>query len=600
MLPESREERTVLPIEVPFVDIYSLLSQLQFDPSQFKEQQDVLGVSGTYVTAVLRMYTELGGTEDILGKIIVSTIQREDTSVLRRMLTTQMIPWPLYELVAEEARLSLERANKPLGSTDRTYSPFMWGLGGIISEPRLVAATAVLPLETIIDSINNYNRTMNRVTTIELTEQPVSVEGGKIISVGIHRMQTPESIAKLDQLLQEQTQATQAERRAVIDAICYRDLATTLGAFVGVTLLGGRPAQHIVVQGNPTEETNIQVYYSGSGNNMFHRVGQVVLDAVGLYIHKTWGYAHRAWERIISRNIEHATYALDKVQLQKTIKENERLAREKARLEFLQQVTETNRKYAMARGLIHDIKNYALGMFAKAYAYARDASSFYQGYELSGTDTEIESRIEALLTTHTASPTKDMPTTLYLALSYVKETINAAKGIFSTASTGMHVEIDPNKTCVNYRTLLEEAVSLVRPIYDKKVDITFECPNIEVEVNPQYISATLKNLIENAAAASINTDTIGTVEIYVEDIPTPQTRFIETIIIQSGSMSPEVEEKLNTIEQRIATQELFTTKPQGNGLGTLVSYDVITRMYHGLLKFEAYDSGAITTMKIIV
>lgn len=622
----QEDKESVLPIEVPNVDILSFLRELKFSIDQFSSIEERAGVSGTYIDALLYMYHEFGGRKDILGTIIEKNIvftnseQKEDLGAsdrIRRQFMTTFVPWPLYELVAEEVRQSLANSWQTSEHTNPTYFSFLLGFYGVINEPALVAAATLLPLERIIETANKYNRKMNKVTTVEMMKKSDKTKE-KYLKAELRRHQNPVAIEYLDTLLKEQTKATPEERNTIIDAICYRDLATTLGAYFGGTMLAGKPARGIHIVGDPRATIDIELTYANIGNNVFYRLGQLV-TAGNLFLYKRFGQAHAQRDQFMDESLGRVWYVFKAEELQKTKDEAIRLEREKveaeanvsiaraekeaeaakrqvleARIEFEQTVGDINRTVGMMRGIFHDLKNDALAIRAKAIGLLVDIGVGDPEYGITGEELRSEILLENKVTR--LSTETHVPTGLQKAATYVKDVQAQTEKMLLTAQEGMKGQLTTRMEQIKYATLLEDAVRQIAPMYPA-VNITYNCPeDLVITVDQKYISAALKNIIDNAAHASVPKEKEsgrGVVSLEVRTIPKKAKTYIETTMYQTGVMSEGVAEKLNA-------GEVFTTKgAKGNGIGSSASYGIIKEMHNGSIKYSYTQAESSACVKIV-
>lgn len=569
---DKRATATVLPLRVPDLDIGQYLYSLQFPTFGREPTPDVLAVSGTYVEGLLYFYRECGGKEDILKKVMRRNLP-DVSDTTRKLLTQGMIPWPLYEIITEEVRRQLvtERPNDSI--TTPTFFSFISGVHGVINEPRLVGAAAILPLETIISEINTYNAGMNMVTTIELQKNERTSD--KTISVHLKRQQKSESLDAFNALLGQYVSDPEL-RKAILASVCARDLATTLGAFFGVNLLAGKPTEAITLAGDPGGTTQITVSYMDYSRHWLSRAHQI-LTAVKLGAYRTFGYYRRDRDQFIEEKMAPARYVLQQVELQSAIEDRiqyeraaaaahaqialERAKREaeEARHRFQEMVAEVNTAVDFKDDHLHVVKNLGLAILASAAAYLRDK--------------------------------KDVRP--------IHKIIALAKDIETHTREGMAATLTTNEGEFFLDSILDNVLGLITPIYR---NVTFERQYdtaTTIRGDRKYLEAALANILENAACASATSKYPGKILIEAEVLIDVRT-YTKMVIQQSGFLSAPIAERLNNGES-------FTTKgAHGSGRGAQSSKKIIEDMCIGTLDYiagnDTYDGNTVQggTIEIIV
>ncbi len=563
---EGIGEKESRPVQVPKTDIMKFLSSLRFHETAYEAQNAIWGVSGLYIEGMLYRYRELGGRRDILQELAAENFQLQGNNHthLYTRLTSGVVPWPLYTIVEEKIRLSLEQEGLPVEETDRTSSSFSSGMHGVFSEPKLVAAAAVLPLETIIEQINRYNQDMNKVTTIDLIEKKRG-EKNEVV-VHLRRTQKQEAIVLLDALLEQQTAATEEERREVIEAICYRDIVTTMGAFFGVNYLAGKPAIELSFHGNPAETTDIFVRYSDTGYNNFQRLGQLY-TAGKLAFYNRWRLFADDRNNFMEEMKRLTVYAYTALQLEVTTKEKIALAEEKAaaeaqveiermkrereeeRHEFQRMVDEVNRT-------VNELKENHLHIIAGRMGVLRAMAARYPQTE----DNKI----------------------------FFNRINKYATEIEQLAREGMRKEPPTNKEELSLDDVLKDVIRIVEPEYQERVHFRTKYePTITILADRKQIKTALYNLMNNAADASqigATTEYPGEVVIEAQPEPTEMRQYTRIIITQTGYLSEHNAKRLNNGEP-------FTTKgKEGSGVGGPSTKRIIEDKCNGSIEYFSSDA----------
>ncbi len=283
MFEAADENRTILPIEVPEIDILSAFEGLMYDPGAMPEQ-----VSAQYVYGILDMYRDAGGKEDILAKVIEEHIARKegwDEEKIKERLSPgplpwkpRMIPWALYEIVLEEARVALEKEKKAkeeeIPTITPTMFPFLLGVYSLVAHPLVVMQSGYLRIEDLINNVNKYGQKLNTVTKMETIGSPIFDKERRLMAVTFQRNQDRAALEDLESVVRKQG-IGERKVQEIVDAICRRDVATTMGALVGGSILRAQRLEEIKITGNPEGEAAITIYYP------LHRRGRILTANIG-------------------------------------------------------------------------------------------------------------------------------------------------------------------------------------------------------------------------------------------------------------------------------------------------------------------------------
>ncbi|MBI5073079.1 hypothetical protein HZA99_04635 [Candidatus Woesearchaeota archaeon] len=357
-------ERTLLPIEVPATPILPVLQQLQFDAAALEEE-----VSVTYILGVLDMFRDavighslLDASLDIVEGIIQTNFScgtgeeavRDRISNYRwhEVLSSPKIPWTLYELAAERVRIELTKEDALRDYTTPTMFPFLLGVYSLVSHPFIVAQSRFQSIEGLIGAVNSLGKKLNIVTEMKTTSPPQ--KQGDLLTAQFQRTQYPESLHALEERLQS-TGISRLEAKEVARTICYRDLATTLGALVAGSILKNQRLRYIEVDGDPLGEANIRIYYPPPAGDSTVSLS----DAWKLLTTKP-GNPWR--QRYIKEKLEYAVAPLQAVGLQLANRELDAARiRESRQAATLARTEEAERTLAqleqIARGIAHEVKN---------------------------------------------------------------------------------------------------------------------------------------------------------------------------------------------------------------------------------------------------
>ncbi len=275
------EKRTILPVKVSDIDIYPALERIEFDPSNIQGE-----VAADYIAGLMDLYRDTGGREDILGKVIrehFREAKEEGIARLRKQLKPnlpfqkpKMVPWALYEIVAEEVRKELAQQKGFEEKVDPTVFPFLIGVYSLMAHPAVVLSSSVLSIEGLIENVNRFGRRLNTVTTMETIEQGKYDPETQLMKATLRRQQDGKALQALEDLLKK---GEQKNIDGILEVICTRDLATVCGALVGGSLLKGQRLRYIEVTGDPRGATDITIYYPQAyrtaiqPGRVFHAIG---------------------------------------------------------------------------------------------------------------------------------------------------------------------------------------------------------------------------------------------------------------------------------------------------------------------------------------
>src|SRR3989338_7169683 len=300
------EKRTILPVKVPEIDIYSVLKGIEFDPTNTQRE-----VAADYIAGLMDLYRDAGGEQDIIGRVISEHFGKGSenrVTELRKQLQPnlpfqkpKMVPWALYEIVAEEVRRELAQQKGLEDKVDPTVFPFLIGVYSLVAHPVVVFSSSFLSVEGLIENVNRFGKRLNTVTTMETVKQGEYDPETQLMKATLRRHQDEATLHALEALIRKQEHAKNEE---VIRAICARDLATVCGALVGGSLLKGQRLRYIEVTGDPTGTTDITIYYPQAYRSAMQPLRAI--DAIGLAATARRGAASRWRERYIAENLDAA------------------------------------------------------------------------------------------------------------------------------------------------------------------------------------------------------------------------------------------------------------------------------------------------------
>src|SRR3989338_3247692 len=246
--------KTILPVKGFDIDMSSGLGEVRFDPETLASE-----VAADYIAGVMDLYRDAGGSRDIVGDIIDrhfrTSAEWTKDRVRKRLRPTlpivqkpRMVPWALYEIIAEEVRKELAQVKGLEDKTNPSVFPFLIGVYSLIAQPLVVLSSSVSSIEGLIENVNKFSKGLNTVTTMETVEAGTYDGERKLMRATFRRHQEEEPLRELEQLVRAQGKI---DTEAIVNAICARDLATVCGALVGGSLLRGQRLRYIEITGDP-------------------------------------------------------------------------------------------------------------------------------------------------------------------------------------------------------------------------------------------------------------------------------------------------------------------------------------------------------------
>ncbi len=354
------ENRSILPFNVPDTDIMGPLSLLKFNPASLEQE-----VSVSYVTGVLVMHRDamtehrdMEAPSDLLGTLIQKYMilegldlekvrERVSRVPLLQALSPPKIPWALYELVAETVRLDLATVSELREYTTPTMFPFLLGVYSLVSHPLLVAQAKFQSIEGLIGAVNTFGKKLNTVTDIRRIF-PEAVEARReYASAAFQRTQHAAAREAFERRLTA-VGVTSSQAHDVVAAICARDLATTIGALVGGSILKAQRIRYTEVDGNATSDATIRIYYPPS-------LGESTVSLSDAWMLARTKADDPRRQRYLRQRLEEAVAPLQSVALRKAKEIEIELKAELVRREEAARTVEKINQ--LARGAAHDIRN---------------------------------------------------------------------------------------------------------------------------------------------------------------------------------------------------------------------------------------------------
>lgn len=593
---------TVIPIDCieGKLDILGILSQLQF-PLSYIEQEENREVSARYVLGMLDRYKHLGGQGDIIQEIAVKYFPGEDVALVKESLRKGKIPWVIYHIIQEEMWNRLPKPEKT-EEQNPTFACFEDGVYGMVASGLIVFVSGALPITNIVKGISWLNKQMNAVTDIEY--QGLLKDDGKTTFHNIRRVQDSQAITRLDDLLAAKTDADQEKRKAIIAALCTRDLTTTLGAFFGVAYLSGNILQSV----EPREEHDplliydltlrVQNRYLGNIRRALRYITQVtrhMTNAVQIGAYNLLGIFKEGRDLFVADAMQQAHYGLTAVKLEAYARETVRLTRETAearvaeadaRLGQYLEIAERSR--GAYRLFLHDIVNRLTAEIDDAMKKWRTYVSAHN-QETGNTPIVFEDawyrnpetfckEIERY-----SEGTNPLPNSSICDLArQISEEVSNKYILRKRANVLMDKgQLPAEQERMTYRTLMEPVVRNVqRQVPDTKIICDYGVFNVYCP--PAKVQPALVNLLKNAAEVSQG----GTVRVIGSQYEImPDTFQTEICIVQSGELLAVVAEHFNNGEQ------VATTKEHGHAIGFSTARAFLREALEADIRFRTNGPG---------
>jgi signal transduction histidine kinase len=348
------KQKKLLPIREDWadIDISDALKEVRFDPETLASE-----VAADYIAGLMDLYRDAGGKKDIVEDIVerhftisdewnVERIRQRLKPALPIVQKPRMVPWALYEIIAEEVRRELAEIKGLEDKTNPTVFPFLIGVYSLIAQPLVVLSSSLLSIEDLIENVNTFSKGLNTVTIMETVQRGVYDERSELMKATFRRHQQEQPLQALEQRVRAQGRS---DTEAVISAICARDLATVCGALVGGSLLRGQRLRYIEITGDPRETTEISIYYPVSYRSRFQP--SLFSDSIGLALTARHDRVSKWRQGYIRDHLDAAIAPLNAVALKILSERIETLTRaEEAEIRI-------KRLRELARDASHHVKN---------------------------------------------------------------------------------------------------------------------------------------------------------------------------------------------------------------------------------------------------
>ncbi len=275
--------------------------------------------------------------------------------------------------------------------------------------------------------------------------------------------------------------------------------------------------------------------------------------------------------RILNRFREHAVSAISKAQSLKTLQEkNEEIVRTQQKLVTQEKLASLG---TLTAGIAHEIKN-PLNFINNFSEISRELLD------------EMKEELQRDHKKEAIELAEDLNQNLEKINQHGKRADSIVKGMLlhSRGTSGEKALIDINDLLDQYVTLAYHGLRAQNKDFNITVEKDYDKTLEKINVVPQDISRVFLNIINNACyAANDKKKKIGNSFTPILKVSTKNLNGkVEIRIKDNGNGIPlEVRDKL--------FNPFFSTKPsgEGTGLGLSLSYDIITKMNSGELKFES-------------
>ncbi len=288
--------------------------------------------------------------------------------------------------------------------------------------------------------------------------------------------------------------------------------------------------------------------------------------------------------RILNRFREHAVSAILKAQSIKTLqKKNEEIIKTQEQLVTQQKLASLG---ALTAGIAHEIKN-PLNFVNNFAELSNDLLD------------EMETEFENDNKEEGRKIFKDLKLNLEKINQHGKRADSIVKGMLlhSRGSTGEKAPTDINDLLDQYVNLAYHGMRARDKAFNITIEKDYDETLEKINLVPQDISRVFLNLINNAYYAA-----------YERKKNSSDNNFSPTLKVLTKNLNGKVEIRIadngNGIPKDIIDkifQPFFTTKPtgEGTGLGLSLSYDIITKVHGGEIKFES-EAGEFTEFILIL
>jgi signal transduction histidine kinase len=289
----------------------------------------------------------------------------------------------------------------------------------------------------------------------------------------------------------------------------------------------------------------------------------------------------RSTARLLNRFREHAVSAISKAQAMKTLQEkNDEIVRTQQKLVTQEKLASLG---TLTAGIAHEIKN---------------PLNFVNNF--TEVSRELLDDLKTELDNNNTDEVKGLIENLQQNLEKINQHGSRADSIVngmllhSRGTSGEKILTDINELLDQYVALAYHGLRAQNKEFNITIEKDYDRSVGKINIVPQDISRVFLNIINNACyAANHKKKSAGNSFSPVLNVSTHNlVGKIEIIIKDNGNGIPA------SIKEQIFNP-FFTTKPagEGTGLGLSLSYDIITKVHGGELKFES-EEGKFTEFTI--
>ncbi len=295
-------------------------------------------------------------------------------------------------------------------------------------------------------------------------------------------------------------------------------------------------------------------------------------------------------------------FGVDRFQRRRLIEKERTLAKEKE----LEQAREIEKAYKELKTtqaqLIHSEKMASLGELTAGIAHEiKNPLNFINNFSEISNELLDEMQIELNNNSRSSQGVneiiKDLKQNLEKITQHGKRADSIVRGMLlhSRGTTGEKIPTDINDLLDQYVNLAYHGMRAQNKEFNITIEKDYDESLGKINVVPQDISRVFLNIINNACYAA-----------YDRKKKSSDNNFSPILKVSTKNLKDKIEIRIvdngSGIRKDILDkifQPFFTTKPtgEGTGLGLSLSYDIITKMHNGKIRFET-EEGKFTTVNI--
>jgi signal transduction histidine kinase len=275
----------------------------------------------------------------------------------------------------------------------------------------------------------------------------------------------------------------------------------------------------------------------------------------------------------------------------KLAKERERTAiaeaeAEKAEQAYQSQITSTTKRFGELSHIGHDGKHHLRTITAERKKLLEKLileSGFNGPKAITGPTGYLKSGLQGLV------DEKDAPTHMKIVARYVLETETYLQELRENSELVMAGGFSKNDETVGLKNLLDKAVKAAQSKYVLEINYNID-ESVIIQGDSKQLSTCFANILNNAGEVSRG----GYINISVRQKQTSKGAVITAVQLeQSGYMSEEIANRLNKHEK-------FTTKEDGEGLGSQAIYRILENHKGSIIYSASASENAPAKIRVLL